>query len=208
MNTSIETIETTRTLPKIKDKTLEKYTNRIYTLNAKIGCELLEIAHILATIRDTKLYEKAGYSTLDKYAKELFGYSKSWCFKLATIGSRYIELNGVKYQSIFALDDGKDFTHSQLVAFAECNNDKAIHELIESGDITTETPVRKILAMFNEETTEETTEEATEEATEEDKPTLSDFTKMYKAIMNGIEDKETHSLFLKLRANMKKITEA
>lgn len=157
------------------NKGLKTATNRIIKATEQTAKSLMTIALTMVEIEEKELY-KDDFSSVVEYGEKVFGYKKSAVYNMLKVGRQYLLPDTQK--SIFAEEDGTDFTFNQLSRLLPLPSVEVATELVENETITPDMTLRQIedaVKAYNhkdEETdaegetdAEETSETDTEERT-------------------------------------------
>lgn len=96
------------------NKGLKTATNRIIKATEQTAKSLMTIALTMVEIEEKELY-KDDFSSVVEYGEKVFGYKKSAVYNMLKVGRQYLLPDTQK--SIFADEDGTDFTFNQLSRF-------------------------------------------------------------------------------------------
>lgn len=155
------------------NKGLKTATNRIIKATEQTAKSLMTIALTMVEIEEKELY-KDDFPSIVEYGEKVFGYKKSAVYNMLKVGRQYLLPDTQK--SIFAEEDGTDFTFNQLSRLLPLPSVEVATELVESETITPDMTLRQIedaVKAYNhkdETETEETpdTTEETPDTTEEE----------------------------------------
>lgn len=152
------------------NKGLKTATNRIIKATEQTAKSLMTIALTMVEIEEKELY-KDDFSSVVEYGAEVFGYKKSAVYNMLKVGRQYLLPDTQK--SIFADEDGTDFTFNQLSRLLPLPSVEVATELVESETITPDMTLRQIedaVKAYNhkdEETDAEETPDTAEDAPKE-----------------------------------------
>lgn len=153
---------------KFENKELTKATTAIAKATESAAKSLMKIASVMAEVDARSLYID-DFKTIADYGKEVFGYKKSAVYNMVRVGRDYIDPTTGK--SIFALENGEDFTFNQLTRLLPLPSVEDAEHLIADETITPDMTLRDIESVVKaynkEESAEAETEEAAEAETEE-----------------------------------------
>lgn len=157
------------------NKGLKTATNRIIKATEQTAKSLMVIALTMVEIEEKELY-KDDFSSVVEYGEKVFGYKKSAVYNMLKVGRQYLLPDTQK--SIFADEDGTDFTFNQLSRLLPLPSVEIATELVESETITPDMTLRQIedaVKAYNhkdeetdaEETDAEETPDTAEDASKE-----------------------------------------
>ena len=152
------------------NKGLKTATNRIIKATEQTAKSLMTIALTMVQIEEQELY-KDDFSSVVEYGEKVFGYKKSAVYNMLKVGRQYLLPDTQK--SIFADEDGTDFTFNQLSRLLPLPSVEVATELVESETITPDMTLREIedaVKAYNHKDDAQETEETSEaeETTETD----------------------------------------
>lgn len=149
------------------NKGLKTATNRIIKATEQTAKSLMTIALTMVEIEEKELY-KDDFSSVVEYGEKVFGYKKSAVYNMLKVGRQYLIPDTQK--SIFADEDGTDFTFNQLSRLLPLPSVEVATELVESETITPNMTLRQIedaVKAYNHKDEETDAEETSETDTEE-----------------------------------------
>lgn len=123
------------------NKGLKTATNRIIKATEQTAKSLMTIALTMVEIEEKELY-KDDFSSVVEYGEKVFGYKKSAVYNMLKVGRQYLLPDTQK--SIFADEDGTDFTFNQLSRLLPLPSVEVATELVESETITPDMTLRQI----------------------------------------------------------------
>lgn len=123
------------------NKGLKTATNRIIKATEQTAKSLMTIALTMVQIEEQELY-KDDFSSVVEYGEKVFGYKKSAVYNMLKVGRQYLLPDTQK--SIFADEDGTDFTFNQLSRLLPLPSVEVATELVESETITPDMTLREI----------------------------------------------------------------
>lgn len=152
------------------NKGLKTATNRIIKATEQTAKSLMTIALTMVEIEEKELY-KDDFSSVVEYGEKVFNYKKSAVYNMLKVGRQYLLPDTQK--SIFADEDGTDFTFNQLSRLLPLPSVEVATELVESETITPDMTLRQIedaVKAYNHKDEETDTEDETdaEETSETD----------------------------------------
>ena len=112
---------------------LNTYTNEIVNCGASIRRNFYQIAHILHTIDEDRLYIDDGFLSVVEYAEKTFKMKKTLIYNLLSVGEVYTGESGK--ESNLPHDGRKDYTSSQLKVILPYDEDE-IRKLADENEIT------------------------------------------------------------------------
>lgn len=121
-------IATQATFSQFNNEKLQRLTMRIHELTQATKRNLFEIAVHLSTIKAEKLYETAGYKSVQEYAEKNFDYKKSMVYKMLNVADKFIEARDIDGQIVYMsklAHDEADYSVSQLMEINEVEFDEA-----------------------------------------------------------------------------------
>ena len=159
---------------KFENAGLQTVTNEIMKHSREIRRSFYQIAHLLNEVDENRLFVDDGFMSTVEYAEKTFGFKKTLCYNLLSIGQVYTAENGK--ESNLPHDKAKDYTSSQLKVMLPYDEEQ-VRELADTEEITpymTVSALKKRLKGLQEEEVQEDTAGATEsdgEGAEIDPPT-------------------------------------
>lgn len=123
------------------NKGLKTATNRIIKATEQSAKSLMLIALTMVEIEEKELY-KDDFSSVVEYGEKVFGYKKSAVYNMLKVGRQYLLPDTQK--SIFADEDGTDFTFNQLSRLLPLPSVEVTTELVENETITPDMTLRQI----------------------------------------------------------------
>lgn len=168
-------IISTETKTKFEDSRLQTVTNQIVRCGVSIRNNFYKMAHLLYKVHSERLFVNDGFMSAAEYAEKTFGFKKSLCYNLISVGELYTAEDGKG--SNLPHDGTKDYTSSQLKVILPYTEDD-VRELAEGGVISPYMTVNALKKKLKEELSTDVSvdgevEEA-EEATEETEETKVD----------------------------------
>lgn len=156
---------------KFEDSRLQTVTNQIVRCGASIRNNFYKMAHLLYKVQSERLFVNDGFMSAAEYAEKTFGFKKSLCYNLISVGETYTAEDGKG--SNLPHDGTKDYTSSQLKVILPYTEDD-VRELADEGVISPYMTVNALKKKLKEELKIETTadgeveeaEAVTEEAEE------------------------------------------
>lgn len=148
------------------NKGLKIATNRIIKETEKTAKSLITIALTMVDIEEKELY-KDDFSSVVEYREKVFGYKKSLVYNMLKVGRQYLLPDTKK--SIFADEDGTDFTFKQLSRLLPLLSVEIATELVKSETITPDMTLRQIEEAVKAYNHKDEETDAEEESCEEDK---------------------------------------
>lgn len=146
---------------------LNQKTNKIYKLLESTKENMLEIAHVLAMIKNDNMLNDEFIDIFD-YAKKMFGFKKSTVYKMLKCANTFISDNGK--ETVF-ITEKDDFSLSQLFEM-QSESVEDIKEMLDNGVITFDMPCKEIRNVMKEKKKAEKTEDIEDtEDTEDTKDT-------------------------------------
>ena len=128
---------------KFESKELAKATTTIVKATESVGKNLLKIAATMAEVEARALYAD-DFRSITEYGEKVFGYKKSAVNNMVRVGAEYLDPETGK--SVLALEDGRDFTFSQLTRLLPLPSAEVAAELVEAETITPNMTTREIEA--------------------------------------------------------------
>lgn len=128
-----EILLTQKTEVQFNNKKLNTATNNILKYTDGIKKNLLLIAVELKRIKEDKLYEEDGYTSVSDYASKVLGYTRGNTSKLVNVAERFVEEK--QKNTIFLTEDGKDFTVGQLTEMLALPKEEIV-EMVKDGELT------------------------------------------------------------------------
>lgn len=111
---------------------LNNFAERIAEIQRGATNSAIELAKIFGKVRDTKCYDKDGFSSVADFAFKTFGINKSYCYKLAEVGSRFYNNDTATAAAAAAL-----LPPMSLVEVAKLSDDE-LQSAMDNGEITAE----------------------------------------------------------------------
>jgi hypothetical protein len=97
---------------KLEDAQLRKVTTEIRQCGSSIRRSFYKMASLLYKVQNERLFVNDGFMSATDYAEKVFGFKKSLCYNLISVGEVYTAEGGK--ESNLPHDTGKDYTSSQL----------------------------------------------------------------------------------------------
>ena len=166
------------------NKGLKTATNRIIKATEQTAKSLMTIALTMVEIE-----EKDDFSSVVEYGEKVFGYKKSAVYNMLKVGRQYLLPDTQK--SIFADEDGTDFTFNQLSRLLPLPSVEVATELVESETITPDMTLRQIedaVKAYNHK--DEETDAEGETDAEETPDTAEDAPKEFSVAVRRAPDEE------------------
>lgn len=153
---------------KFEDSRLQTVTNQIVRCGVSIRNNFYKMAHLLYKVHSERLFVNDGFMSAAEYAEKTFGFKKSLCYNLISVGELYTAEDGKG--SNLPHDGTKDYTSSQLKVILPYTEDD-VRELAEEGVISPYMTVNALKKKLKEELSTEVSldgemEEAEAEMTE------------------------------------------
>lgn len=138
---------TSKMVSELKSSKLKELTQEILHYSDIGRSSVYSIALTLAEIRDNRLYEFDGFSSINDYAKQVLGYKSASVNNMLRIAKDYIDEHGV---TLLKHDADLDFSPAQVTKMLPLGIELS-KELCESGKITTDLSCRDIQKIVKEE---------------------------------------------------------
>ncbi len=198
----------------IENDMLKNATDKINQYHTITKKAILGISMILANIAEypSTYFENSKYSTIAEYAEEMFGYKKSYTYKLIKI-SKFISIKSLNGETLSIADfindkintdyifdvvkdaDGFEYSPSQMLELIPLNEEQLKDNIKELDSALTCKELRSIVKDIISPPVETTATESTEqeekqESVEEEKPPLTDKERIMQMleICSGMED--------------------
>ena len=145
----MELMETRNYELNFDNKELAKASKLIVKLSEGIIKNQLEIAHVIATVDETKCYEEDGFKNVHEWTNRAFGFKKTASYSLLKIGREYVKtcMNNknkvIGYSSNLVEDPDNDFNTSQIEKMLPLGHEKA-KEFVDSELITPDMTCKEI----------------------------------------------------------------
>lgn len=165
-NTMIAKTKTTA----FANKELTKATNMIIKATESVGKSLFKIAAVMAYVDEKELYAE-DFKNVAEYGEKVFGYKKSVTYNMIRVGREYLDKS--TGNSVLMLEDGRDFSFTQLSKMLPLPSADVAAELVDSEQITPEMTTKQIAEVvkaYNKKDEPETEPETEPEQTEEAEP--------------------------------------
>lgn len=172
-NTMIAKTQTTA----FANKELTKATNMIIKATESVGKSLFKIAAVMAYVDEKELYAE-DFKNVAEYGEKVFGYKKSVTYNMIRVGREYLDKS--TGNSVLMLEDGRDFSFTQLSKMLPLPSADVAAELVDSEQITPEMTTKQIAEVVkaynkkDEPETEETEPETEPEQIEETEPVAAE----------------------------------
>ena len=200
----------------IENDMLKNATDKINQYHTITKRAILGISMILANIAEypSTYFENSKYSTIADYAEEMFGYKKSYTYKLIKI-SKFISIKNINGEKLSVSDlindklevdysfesiadnDGFEYSPSQMLELIPLTNNQFVENIKELDSSLTCKELRSIVKNIVNppiETTATDSESSTEptESEEEKTPILTDKDRILQMleICSGMENEE------------------
>ena len=185
----------------IENDMLKNATDKINQYHTITKRAILGISMILANIAEypSTYFENSKYSTIAEYAEEMFGYKKSYTYKLIKI-SKFISIKDIKGENVIPVKslinneintdyifdvvkdaDGFEYSPSQMLELIPLNEEQLKDNIKELDSALTCKELRSIVKDIISPPVETTATDSTEstepteqENKEEEKPPLTD----------------------------------
>lgn len=165
-NTMIAKTQTTA----FANKELTKATHMIIKATESVGKSLFKIAAVMAYVDEKELYAE-DFKNVAEYGEKVFGYKKSVTYNMIRVGREYLDRS--TGNSVLMLEDGRDFSFTQLSKMLPLPSAEVAAELVDSEKITPEMTTKQIAEVvkaYNKKDEPETSETEPETETEVNEP--------------------------------------
>ena len=132
---------------KFQNQNLTTATVAVKTIINSVYTNFFQIAHIIASVAETKCYKDDGFKTVHEWTESAFGFRKTMSYSLLKIGKSYTreyDENGtVKYGSTLSDENEHDYTVSQIEKLLPAK-DEGIKDLTSTGIVTPDMTAKEI----------------------------------------------------------------